>query len=88
MESLGDDLGNTTTGPEIVLIPCLPWSGQKNIDESAFLLRIQTGLSAGMWFGFQGVHASFLHSPTPPFHRRYRNAKDFHHLAVVPAFQD
>jgi hypothetical protein len=83
-----DDLGDPPTSPKVVVIAGLPWSGQKNLDKLTFLLRVQAGLSAGMWFGFQGIHASFLHSPPPPLHRRLRNAKDFQHLAIVPAFQD
>jgi hypothetical protein len=88
MESLCDDRGDPPTGPKVVLIAGLPWSGQENLDELTFLLRVQTRRSSGMWFGFQGIHASFLHSPPPSLHRRHRNAKDFHNLANFPAFQD
>jgi hypothetical protein len=88
MESFCDNVGDAAARPKVVVIPNLSRAGQKNFDKLAFLSRIQTGLGTGVWFGFQGIHASFLHSPTPPLCRRYRNAKDFHNLTVVPAFQD
>ena len=70
VELLGHNLGHPPTRPKIGVVSGLPRSGQENLDQLLLLLRIQTGLAAGMWFGFQRLQASFLHSPTPPSYRR------------------
>jgi hypothetical protein len=87
MERLGNYFDHAAARPKIGTITSLQWASQENLYQLSLLGLVQAGLAAGMWLGFQSTQTSFLHSLTPPPHRRLRSTNDFRYLANIAAFQ-